>query len=287
MELSIRATRTVRTGLDLEASLELTAVQAAEGLREFFAPVIGPDENFDLTALFVLKGRKLRHCREQVVAADLEHREQVEALTRLLTARDGLTTLLGSKLVDLRRVCLGLYDEDELLRLGLDGAVSQDPVTVYRQGQKAWARFKKPGLELKAPPAWLVVEVKTETLVEGLGNDVQSLGDTLTEISRQRRRVQKAAAARRKAAAEFDRCYQLIGSSTEKDYRMAGLDDEADRVRPSRRQSGEVEGEETLPESGSDPDAAPPEETGDVPGTDPAAGEEPDAVPADPAPASP
>lgn len=281
MELSIKATRTVKEGLRLEASLEITTAQAAEGLAEFFAPVIGPDETFDLTALFVLKNRKLRWSREQVVTADLAHREQVEILSELLTGRDALAKSLGGKLVDLRRVCLGLFDEEELIRLGLGGAVSQDPVVIHRQGQKAWLRFQN--LEQLKTPKWLEVEVKVETLVSGLGTDVQALGEKLTEISKQQRRVEKAAAVRRKAAADFDRNHQLIGSSTETDYRMAGLDDEADRARSSRRRSREADDQEPFSTSGDEPSTEPAGETGDVPETEPVGeGEEPPAAVTDP-----
>jgi hypothetical protein len=264
----------VRTGLDLEASLEISAAHAAEGLAELFAPVIGPDESFDLTALFTLRNRKLRHCREQLAATDLEHRDQVEELTRLIHQRDALAKSLGDKLVNLRRVCLGLTDETELVRLGLAGAVSQDPVVVYRQGQKAWMRFQKPGLELRSPE-WMDVRIRPETLVTALGTDVQELSTHLAEISRQRRRVQTAAAARRRADEDFDRCYQLIGRSTAADYRMAGLEAEAERVRPPRRRGGrEVEDEEPVDETGDDSETEPDAGTGDVEPTGPDAGGE-------------
>lgn len=277
MDLSIKATRSVRTGLDLEASLELTAEHAAAGLAEFFAPVIEPDETFDLTTFFTLRNRKLRHSREQFATADLEHREQVEELTRLLLQRDALSSSLGGKLVNLRRVFLGLADEAQLVRFGLAGAVSQDPVTVYRQGQKAWTRFKKPDMELRSPE-WMDVQIRTESLVEALGTDVQALSTVLIDISRQRRRVQEAAAARRKADEDFDRCYQLIGSSTEADYRMAGLEAEAERVRPSQRRGTEAESEEPVNQAGADPGTEPGGETGGVGVTEPPAeGETPDA----------
>lgn len=275
MNLSIKTTRSVRTGLDLEASLELTAEHAAAGLAEFFAPVIEPDETFDLTAFFTLRNRKLRHSREQFATADLEHREQTEELTRLIQQRDALAKSLGDKLVKLRRVCLGLTDEAQLVRFGLAGAVSQDPVIVYRQGQKVWTRFKKPDMEIRSPE-WMDVQIRNESLVEALGTDVQALSTLLIDISRQRRRVQKAAAARRKADEDFDRCYQLIGGSTEADYRMAGLEADAERVRPLQRRGTEAEGEE--PAGGADPGTEPGGETGGVGVTEPPAeGETPDA----------
>jgi hypothetical protein len=93
----------------------------------------------------------------------------------------------------------------------------------------------------------------------------QELSTHLTEISRQRRRGQKAAAARRQADEDFDRCYQLIGRSTAADYHMAGLEAEAERVRPPRRRGGrEVEDEEPVDETGDDSETEPDARTGDV-----------------------
>ncbi len=264
MDVSTMATTTVRKGLEFEASIEIVTPQAAEGLADFYAPVIKPDEAFDLTALFVLNGRKLRHCREQVVEADLEHRTQVETLTRLQGERDALTSSLGNRLVRIRRVCLGLYDEKELVRLGLDGTVSNNAVAVYRQGQKTWRRLLQSNLELK-PPELEIEPMDLGPFIEALGSDVKSLGTLLLEIGKQRRKVQVAAAVKGKALAEFERCYVLIGANTESAYRMADLDAEAARARPTRRRGGrEVEDEEPAIVTGDESEIETAEASGDV-----------------------
>ena len=260
MELSVMATRSVKSGMPLEASLEVSLPEAGDRLRAFYAPVLKPDETIDLTSTLDLNLRKLRWCREQVIEADLNHQAALERLSELLHQRTDMTSTVGGKLVRLRRICLGLFDEEELLRLGLDGTVAQDSTLVYRQGQKVVWRFRQPDLEL-ASSTLPQIKVEVSELAEALAGDVKSFGELLHEIDLQRRRVQRAAARKRQAIEDFDFNYLHVGRITESCYFMAGMDDEAQRARPSVRRSGRgQDAEEQPPEEEPQPDDAPAED---------------------------
>lgn len=233
MDLSTMATNRWKDGRTLTTSLTISTAKATAGLDDFFAPVIGPEETLDLSMPLVLCERKLRWNRQQVEARDLEHRQQVEELSRLLTRRDKLTRSVAETLINTRRVCLGLYGDDELVALGLDGTVARDATNVLRQGRKAWLRLsQRGGME---SPDWVDVEIDLGSLAQSLRRDTDVLDRLLDEIGEKRRLVEATASAKRAALRDFDLSYLLIARSAEAAYRMAGMDDEAERARPPRR----------------------------------------------------
>ena len=249
MKLSVQATRKEKLGLALESSLTINQPAAEEGLGIFFMPVAKPDQTIDLTTPFVLRRDKMRWCRERVTTADLAHQIELGKQAKLFKQRDELTRSLGVKLVKMRSTGSGLLDEGEFAEIGLVGPVSNDPTTVHRQGRKVLLGFAQKGQQLESP-GWQAVGITAEPLIAGIATNVEALGKVLEAIAEQKRLVQGAAAARERAFAEFNTNYLLIGRWTEASLRMAGLDMEADRARPSvrrltRSDSGEIEPEET------------------------------------------
>ncbi len=147
-------------------------------------------------------------------------------------------------------LCLGLLEDEELKEWGLDGAVAQDPVAVLRQGQKAQHNFEQPDLDEIESPEWMAIKVHAEPIVQALESNVKELDLTIQEIARQRRRIEEAAAEKGQAFKEFDKNYLLIGRSTEASFRMAGMDEAADRARPStRRLAAGEDGDEAAEEA--------------------------------------
>ncbi len=226
------------------------ARQAAVGLAEFFAPVTDPEEAVDFTAPLARYRRKMAHCREKVVEADYAHQDQLRIQAKLFRHRTELSSALSNKLVRLRRLCLGLLQDEELKEWGLDGAVAQDPVAVLRQGQKAQRNFQQPDLDEIESPEWMAIKVHAEPIVQALESNVRDLDLTIQEIARQRRRIEDAAAEKGQAFTEFDTNYLLIGRSTEACFRMGGMDEAADRARPStRRLAAGADGDEAAEEA--------------------------------------
>ena len=256
MQLSVQATRKEKLGIALETTLAVNGPKAESGLRTFYFPVAKPDVTVDFATPFVLQHDKMRWCRERMVEADLKHQFEIGVQTALFARRKTLVLSVGGKLVNLRRTCGGLLEEAEFAEIGLVGPVSQDPVTLARQGRKVLLGFARRGQELKSP-VWLRVAIETESLLEGLASDVEALEKVIAEISQQLRLVQGAAAEREEAFADFDKNYVQIGRSAEAAFRMAGMDAEADRARlPSRRLS-RGEPDESAPEAGAPEEPVP------------------------------
>ncbi len=132
MDLSLKATKLIKSGRDLEGTLSVNLDKLKDRMGEFFAPVIEPEESFDLSAQFVLHHRKMKHCRDRVAGADLDHQDEIKELSRLLRLRGATSQSLSGQLVSLRRACHGFVGDEKLDEWGLDGAVSQDAETIMR-----------------------------------------------------------------------------------------------------------------------------------------------------------
>ena len=242
----------------MESTMTLNLPKAQTGLESFYSPVSAPGEGTDVMAPFVLQRQKMKWCREQVVETDIHHQVAVGKLLKFIKRRDSLTSSLGGKLVDVRRICLGLLEEDEFSEVGLDGAVSQDPVTVLRQGRKVRLAFGQPGLELTSP-SWVKAKIEVDWMLDDLVENVDALDAMIDQVAMQNRIVQAAAAARRQAVEDFDENHLLVGRSVEACFRMAGMKEEADRVRMASRRPSRSEEEPVLEAGPAEEPPAPPD----------------------------
>lgn len=251
MQLSRQATRKIKLGRAIEATMELNQTKARTGLESFFHPVARADEPVDLMAPIVMQREKMTWCRELVVETDLAHQLELGKLAKYIAQRNSLSSEVSKKLVRIRRVGRGLLGEDEFVETGLDGAVSQDPEVIARQGKKVTLAFAQPGLELESS-AWVRAKIEVEDLLDGLDADVEALEAVLGKVSLHRRRVEDTAEEKRQALDGFNESYLLIGRSTEACFRMAGMPAAAERVRTAtRRLASSEDDEEPAQEAGS------------------------------------
>ncbi len=76
MDVSTMATTTVRKGLEFEASIEIVTPQAAEGLADFYAPVIKPEEA-RLSTMLTSRGSEASTLQPQIVDVSMSQSSPV------------------------------------------------------------------------------------------------------------------------------------------------------------------------------------------------------------------
>jgi hypothetical protein len=241
MKLSIMVTRRVKLAMELEGALAVNADEALVGLGEFFLPVL---DDTPLDARTFLDGLRLKMAwwRGWLCDLDLAHQETVSERQSWRRRETVQAKSLYDRLVNMRRTTRGLLTEQDLLTLGLAGTVAQEPVKVLRQSEKTWKRFHKDDLKIESEE-WPEVRAPLTALASRLEPDVEGLTKSVKEVRRARRKVWSAAARKRQAIKDFDRQYLWIAKTVEMLFRMAGLDEAADRVKPrSRRLERDVEG---------------------------------------------
>lgn len=236
MKLSIMVTRRVKLAMELEGVVAAHADEAAAGLGEFFLPVL---DGTPLDARTFLDGLRLKMVWWRGRLTDLDLAHQVEISERGHWRRREATQAksLYDRLVSMRRTTRGLLTEQDLLLLGLAGTVAQDPVKVLRQSEKTRKRFQAANLKFESDE-WPEVQATLTAMAARLEPDVKDLTKSVKEVRRARRKVESAAARKRQAIEDFDRHYLWIAKTVEMLFRMAGLHEAADRVKPRARRLG-------------------------------------------------
>lgn len=241
MKLSIMVTRRVKLSMELEGALAAHADEAIAGLGEFFLPVLD-DTPLDARTFFDGLRLKMAWWRGRLTDLDLALQEEVSERGRWRRREATQAKSLYDRLVNMRRTTRGLLTEQDLLSLGLAGTVAQDPVKVLRQSEKTWKRFQADDLKLESDE-WPDVQATLTAMAAGLAPDVKALTKSVKEVRRARRKVESAAARKRQAIKDFDRQYLWIARTAEMLFRMAGLHEAADRVKPrARRLDRDFEG---------------------------------------------
>lgn len=227
-------TRRVKLATELEGALAVHGPAAAAGLDEFYAPVADDGTAVDAATHFELLRRKVAWWRERLTGLDLAHQEKLAELDELRGREAELAKTVYGLLVNLRRTSRGLLEEGDLVTLGLAGTVAQDPVTVARQAEKVLQRFQAGEAAVRSP-AWPEAREMLAAMAGRLGPELKALAKTTKALKGAQRKVESAAARKRRGIKEFDRQYLWIAKTAEMLFRMAGLEDVADRVQPRVR----------------------------------------------------
>ncbi len=156
---------------------------------------------------------------------------------------------------DLRQSFTGTYGAEALPLVGLDAALARRFVAIREQMQEVVERMLDPELAARLPaPRAGQSAIDLETLAAARQSEIEDLEATMEAIKGMRKRLDASIVARDKAQKRHRRVYANVARVQEGLYRLAGLDDLADRIRvtePSPRQKKEAE-EEPRPEEQND-----------------------------------
>lgn len=203
--------------------------------------------------------KELIRLRDQLHEADRRNRTRKARETQARARRDADIQQVNAKVARVRRAFAGVYDDDQMVEIGLARRNARDSEVLLEQAASLAVNLEQPDLELPAEQLG-GIKVDAPELARDLGPTAQQLQQSLTELRRQQRQSETAQFARNQAVAEFNHSFLWIARSVESLLQLAGLEEQAIRVRPSSRRPGVTERLET---SGSDGDE--PEAEGDTP----------------------
>ncbi len=152
---------------------------------------------------------------------------------------------------DLRQSFSGTYGDQALPLVGLDAPLDRRFLAIREQMQEVVERMLDPELAGKLPdPRAGQAAIDLEALVGARQGELEELEVTMEAIKGMRKRLDASIVTRDEAQSRHRRVYANVARVQEGLYRLAGLDDLADRIRvtePSPRQKQQEDGQKEPP----------------------------------------
>jgi hypothetical protein len=215
-----------------------------EALRGLLAPHLQDGEQMpDAGLLCLLVGRLLLSQNEKLVAADGAHEAELSDDTAPREAREQAAFRVRQVLVDLRATVAAVHGSAGLKQLGLTGATPVDPSVLAVEGATVLKNLEDTTLSLPAPRRGTSLD--RQAFADELREHLLPLQSALAAVAREAREAETTLAAKQAAMVANDRAFSLGAAWLTATFSLAGREDLATRVRPSVRQPGQTEVEET------------------------------------------
>lgn len=241
-------------------ALETHGARLVEILGEQFAPFLGEGLAMPFETQLELFKNRLTHDRDELVEASRELRIESARETNIRSARDAEMKVVFNRVVRLRRLIQGAYDDEQLNDLGFTRQTSQLPAELLEQAVHLSRLLRAPDLELPSS-AFGTFELDVPALTQEFEPAVGRLRQSMSDLARQVRLTEVAQLAKNGALEKYNSTFLWIARTVESLLRLAGLDEVAERVRPSSRRRGVTEVKFEKPEE----DGAKPDSDGDAP----------------------
>ncbi len=248
--LSIAITGKIRSALFVLSALSEQGPMIARLVTEKIAPSLGEDEappRF-LDQIRAL-GRFLKTTLDLVVELDTLLVDENQLRAARYKDRDDQLLRLGRRLTGVRRLVAAHYVVPDLERLGLAGRNAREPVALKRQAERICERLRGDDLAQALGESTFDLDLEPEPYLERIEVSIAELSEAHEAYARSRRRVDEQRLRRKEAVREYNTAFVRIARQFEDLCRMAGLDDLAEKVRPSLTRRGETAVEPEGPES--------------------------------------
>ncbi len=156
----------------------------------------------------------------------------------------------------LRKSFTGTYGGESLPLVGLDAVPAKAMVPAREQMRTVVGRMRDPELSGRLPePKAGQKPIELEELAQARDLEITDLEDQMGEVDELRKQTDEALVVRDAALAKNRRVYANVGRMLEGVYRLAGLDELADRIRATVRsarkkvEEDSAKPEESKPES--------------------------------------
>ncbi len=228
-------------------------------LAEIFRPPEGgegaPAPDWDLV-------QESHAVRLETSAADVRRTDKVHRVNKVKLSderrkRRKLVGKLTTRHRDLRSSFAGTYGKESLPLVGLDATPERRFVAVREQQLEFLERMRNPDLASRLPePRGGQAPLDLTALADALEAEIFELEQSMVAIKRMRKQVDESQALKKEALKQHRRLYVHIARIQESYYRLAGLDELADRIRSpelprrrSKQQDAEDEADQTAGES--------------------------------------
>ena len=202
-----------------------------------FDPLLDEGQVTPFETQLELFKKKLTLDLDQVVTNDRAYRDQKarEAISR--GWRDEQVESVNSGVIGLRQAFTGIYSEDKLAEFGFARRTPQLPGELQEQASHLVARLADPALDLTGS-RFGEFQLDAPVLARELVSSVDTLQAAADDLGREERKTEALKLAKDEALARYNQSFLWIARTVESLCRLAGLDEVAKRVRPSRRRPG-------------------------------------------------
>ena len=244
-----------KTSCDIVLSaLEKNGPQMTGVLGEKYASHLDEGQVMPFETQRQLFEKELIRLCDQLVDAERDNRDQKVQETLTRARRDADVQEVNAKVVRVRRILSGAYDDGQAAETGLARRNARASEVLLEQATTLVTKLEQPDLAFGESQLGQF-EVDAPMLAQGLKPSTDSLRQSIDELVNEVRQSEVTLIAKDRAMAEFNHGFLWIARSVESLLQLAGLEEEAARVRPSSRRPGVTERLETSGAEGDEPAA--------------------------------
>ncbi len=178
----------------------------------------------------------LENSAAEIKRTDRDHRKVRVRLSDARRDRDRKVERIAGGHRALRQSFTGTYGEPSLPLVGLDALPARRLVAVREQMREVVGRMRDPQLAAGLPePLAGQKPIELETVADAREGEIGDLEVQMGEVDALRKQTDEALIVREEALARNRRVYSNVGRLLEGVYRLAGLDELADRIRATTR----------------------------------------------------
>lgn len=213
-------------------------------LEQTLAPAVDPEapcSGGSTGELIRRLGRTLQASIDALVEADQAHEIKKARGRPVRREVKEAVAVLYRELVDLRRAVEAVGGAPALVKLGFKGITTREPLALCRLGDAVYTRL--PGLadELTARRG---LTFDAAAYVGPVAEATGRLERAREDWVREQREREVTLMHKLRAMSAFDSCYLSVARALEALFRLAGMDELADRVRPTRRRGPSADADE-------------------------------------------
>ena len=225
----------------LEAGFDNFLGDLAGGFGRYLAPVVKKDEpELDPGYQMVLLRRSVRRHRLDLEKLDAKVVKQAQEMAKASAAVTRSRDAVDSKLRAVRSTCRGIYGEEGVTQIRVDGLFPRGAARLRSFGLTVQSNLEQPDLGLE-PRIELDlgedVPAPTVQLASQLEGELTQLGDLVELRHQEREKVTGLRLHRQKLIAEYDTGIRGIVRIAQGISRLAGREDLGRRFRPILRRT--------------------------------------------------
>ena len=192
---------------------------------------------------------------EEVRQTDRDLRKNRVRLRKARQDRNGKVKRVASGHRSLRQSFTGTYGPESLPLVGLDAEPARALLAAREQMREVVERMRDPQLTAALPePVAGQQPIELATVADARDAELGDLEVKMAEIDGLRKQTDEALFVRGRALAKNRRVYSNVGRLLEGVYRLAGLDQLADRIRVTERSRRKKTEESAAPAQAEEPD---------------------------------
>jgi hypothetical protein len=174
---------------------------------------------------------------ERMIASDQAYLDETGDDVKFREHRDEAAEQLVAKYLAQRDVYTGSFGVALAREAGFDPVIDQKPDRFFLQVQRVKQNLESPSFTL---PAVRVGGVTIDPLAfaQGFDPEYTRMDDAQKDLLRERREADTKLIAKREAMELYDQWFRYAAGYAETSMRLVGMNEEADRVRPSERRPG-------------------------------------------------